>query len=127
MVDETRTAALAVLGLPRHASHLDVVRAYRRLAKLTHPDLAGPTSQDAGERFAVITDAYHALTTAPPTPPAPTPAAPTPPAPTPAATRAARPVSTQPRTTQVSWSVQPPIVAGPVTIAPIPDASVRRR
>ena len=34
----TRSAALALLGLPGDASPRDITQAYRRLAKATHPD-----------------------------------------------------------------------------------------
>jgi hypothetical protein len=74
-VDPYRT-----LGLPRGAALPDVKRAYRRLAKLHHPDSAGPT---ALPRFLAIQAAYDAITglsaaghapqrpaTARPTPPA---------------------------------------------------------
>jgi len=74
-VDPYRT-----LGLPRDAPLLDVKRAYRRLAKLHHPDSAGPA---ALPRFLAIHAAYEAITglsatghapqrpaTARPTPPA---------------------------------------------------------
>lgn len=49
--------ACAVLGLPPEATRADIVRAYRRLARLTHPDssasVAGP------EQFRLVTDAYR--------------------------------------------------------------------
>jgi hypothetical protein len=112
-----RAAALAVLGLSAQASSLDVVRAYRRLAKLTHPDVAGP-SLDVRNRFAAITDAYHALSAAPPVPPS---------TPAPAAAPAPAGRTTQPRPAPPAWAVEPPIVAGPVTITPIPRPPRRPR
>jgi hypothetical protein len=61
-----RSAALAVLGLPDQASPRDVTRAYRRLARTTHPDLSD--AADAAGRFDSLTTAYRrALETAPTT------------------------------------------------------------
>ena len=37
----TRSVALALLGLPGDASPREITRAYRRLAKATHPDRTG--------------------------------------------------------------------------------------
>src|SRR6188472_3995176 len=71
MTDATklpRSAALAVLGLSRHASAREVTAAYRRLAKITHPDVTDPADQDAGRRFAALTEAYRALTSMPSAP-----------------------------------------------------------
>lgn len=45
-----------VLGLPEGAEMQEVKKAYRRLAKETHPDLGGD-----GERFKEINDAYTAI------------------------------------------------------------------
>jgi hypothetical protein len=50
-------AALAVLGLAEGADRAAVTRAYRRLAKATHPDRSD--APDAPSRFAAITAAYH--------------------------------------------------------------------
>jgi hypothetical protein len=50
-------AALAVLGLAEGADRGAVTRAYRRLARLTHPDRS--EAPDAAARFAAITAAYH--------------------------------------------------------------------
>lgn len=54
-----------MLGLPRSASLPEVKRAYRRLAKANHPDVAGPA---ALPRFLAIQAAYQQLagTAAPP-------------------------------------------------------------
>src|SRR6188472_1459629 len=71
MTDATklpRSAALAVLGLSRHASAREITAAYRRLAKATHPDVTGPADHDAGRRFAALTEAYRALTSISPDP-----------------------------------------------------------
>lgn len=58
-------AALGVLGLPAGATPEQITRAYRRLARATHPDVVGDTDPAAGDRFAVISDAYHSLASAP--------------------------------------------------------------
>ncbi len=114
----TRAEALAVLGLPATASPADVIRAYRRLAKSSHPDVTGRTDPTAGQEFASLTEAYDVLT-GPPAPPersataplherGPAEAQPTTP---PRQPRPQRPGPT-------GWSGRPPIVAGPVTITP---------
>ena len=125
----TRSAALALLGLPGDASPRDITQAYRRLAKATHPDrvrapapaaMADPATSDAPQRFALLADAYHALASPPATsPPEITPSdrttAPGPsttPGPVPVAVRVRRPPG-EPRE-------RPPIVAGPVRITPSP-------
>jgi len=48
------------LGLTAGASKEDIRKAYRKLAKLYHPDTAGDNPQSA-ERFKKITEAYHVL------------------------------------------------------------------
>ena len=111
-----RSAALAMLGLTARASAREVTRAYRRLAKTTHPDIAGPSDHDATRRFAALTDAYHLLTPTPATPPEPVP----PPPPVPPPLR--RPISVR-----VRFAQQPPIVAGPVRVtSPDPAPTARR-
>ena len=52
-----RTPGASALGLEPGASRGDIVRAYRRLALLTHPDVSGHPA--APQRFAALTDAYH--------------------------------------------------------------------
>lgn len=47
------------LGLPPGATLIEVKRAYRRLAKINHPDVAG---EAAVPRFLAIREAYEALT-----------------------------------------------------------------
>ena len=107
-----RGAALTVLGLSESATAADVTQAYRRLAKVTHPDAAGPADRDAARRFSALTDAYRSLTTPPPRGSKAQPARP----PTPAA----RPVRVRVRTPSTDEPGRPPIVAGPVRITPPP-------
>jgi hypothetical protein len=58
--DAARLAALAALGLGPDAKARDIISAYRQLARLSHPDMAGqPVS---GHDFAAISAAYHFLT-----------------------------------------------------------------
>ncbi len=49
----------AVLQIPENSSHDDIQKAYRRLAKLYHPDVS--TATDAHEKFCEITEAYEFL------------------------------------------------------------------
>ena len=99
-----RAAALAVLGLPPEATSEQVTRAYRELARAAHPDATGRTDAQAGDRFAVISDAYHRLTGSPTEPPPATPLR--------RQTRAPR--------RRPGPAPQPPIVAGPVVFTPWP-------
>lgn len=46
-----------VLGVRRQASPEEIVRAYRRAARLTHPD--GGRSGAGSERFRAVSDAYE--------------------------------------------------------------------
>lgn len=111
MTDPTadpRAAALAILGLTESATAHQVTQAYRRLAKTSHPDVAGPDGHDAARRFAQLAEAYHALTASPATPPAAAP---------------------QPHRDPIPVTVRftrPPIIAGPVRITPSPAATSRR-
>ncbi|PVG83626.1 hypothetical protein DDE18_04660 [Nocardioides gansuensis] len=62
----TLKAALALLGLDEGADRDAVIRAYRRLARTTHPDLSD--AADAAGKFDSLTAAYRrALDTAPTT------------------------------------------------------------
>jgi DnaJ domain len=106
-----RRAALTVLGLADSATAADVTQAYRRLAKLTHPDTAGRTDRDAARRFSALTDAYRSLTTPPSAGPQSSPVK----APSPAG----RPVTVRVRPVRDEEPGQPPIVAGPVRITPL--------
>lgn len=53
-------SAYAILGVQPEASHGDVRRAYRRLAKEAHPDLHGNTDE-ANRRWVEIQLAYEIL------------------------------------------------------------------
>lgn len=69
-----------ILGLAPDATRDDVRRAYRRLARMYHPD-SNPGDERAGKRFRMIQRAYRTLSdpslavpeTTPDTPPAPAP------------------------------------------------------
>jgi curved DNA-binding protein CbpA len=56
-----RLAALAALGLGPEAKAADIVSAYRRLARRSHPDMASGGSVSEHD-FAAISEAYHLLT-----------------------------------------------------------------
>lgn len=59
-----RSGPRAVLGVPEDATHDEIRRAFRRLAKRFHPDHAsqsGLTSEAAAERFRAVRAAYEAL------------------------------------------------------------------
>lgn len=49
--------ALEVLGIPADSDHEQATHAYRRLARVTHPDRSA--APDAAERFATVTAAYR--------------------------------------------------------------------
>ncbi len=49
-----------VLGLGRQASTPEISRAYRRAARVTHPDRS-PAGAASAERFQAISDAYETL------------------------------------------------------------------
>ncbi|HJQ49793.1 MAG TPA: J domain-containing protein [Gaiellaceae bacterium] len=58
MTSRERRDPYIVLGVPRQASGEEIARAYRRAARVSHPD-----SGDAGsaERFQAVSDAYDVL------------------------------------------------------------------
>jgi hypothetical protein len=135
-VMSARMAALALLGLPERATAPQVTRAYRRLAKSTHPDVTGPLDRDAASRFAALTAAYRLLLDAssspqsspqsssgqsssrrssPPQSPSPQSARPSPSEPR----RPRGPVPVPIRVTR------PTISVGPVRISPLPPRSRR--
>jgi hypothetical protein len=121
----TRSAALALLGLPRDASPREITRAYRRLAKATHPDrtsapavadLTDPAASDQ-QAFARLADAYHALASIPETSPPEAPPSGRAPTPDPS-TRRGVSVPVRVRRAPEEPPERPPIVAGPVHITP---------
>lgn len=57
-----RTAALALLELSDGASPAQILAAYRRLARKTHPDATGRTDPAASQDFAALHDAFELLT-----------------------------------------------------------------
>ena len=130
----TRPAALALLGLAGDASPRDITHAYRRLAKATHPDrlstlpaptMADPATSDSPPRFALLAEAYHALTSTPETarrdtcPPGRTP----PPNPTTSPGAVSIPVRfKRPPGEPLE---RPPIVAGPVHVTPAPPPATK--
>src|SRR3954469_17914863 len=64
LVDEL-AEAWGLLGIPPGIEQATVSRAYRRLARATHPDVS--TAADAAQRFADMTAAYRlAFAAAPP-------------------------------------------------------------
>src|SRR2546423_2057909 len=54
----------AVLGLQKGATEKEITRAYRKLAKVHHPD-ANAGNKDAEERFKEVSAAYDVLGDAP--------------------------------------------------------------
>jgi hypothetical protein len=58
-MDRRRVDAFRVLGIPTDSDPDAVVRAYRRLARVTHPDLSN--DPDAAECFATVAAAYQLL------------------------------------------------------------------
>jgi len=117
-IDPTaRTAALAVLGLPPGATAAQVLDAYRRLVRATHPDVTGRTDSAATREFAAIHDAYELLAGQP---------APDRPEPSPNrqpddGTGRSRERASRPRTATRAFPGRPPIVAGPVIVTPLPE------
>ena len=53
-----------LLGVSRDASHAEIKRAFRRLARELHPDVSD--DPDAGPRFRAVAEAYVAERTPPP-------------------------------------------------------------
>ncbi len=106
-----RTEAFRVLGVPTGSDQRTVSRAYRRLARETHPDLSGDPA--AADRFAALATAF-AVASEPVPGPATT--APTP-RPRQDPTAAQRPQRRPASDGQPSdlWE-RPLIVAGPVVV-----------
>jgi curved DNA-binding protein CbpA len=61
-VATARSAALDLLGLPEHPGPAQILAAYRRLARATHPDATGRTDPAAGQGFVELHDAFELLT-----------------------------------------------------------------
>ncbi len=129
----SRTNALAVLGLSGHPSRAQITAAYRRLAQATHPDAIGTGNEQAADQFSTINEAYHRLTdgdraavseqtSAPNHHAVPQPGIFRPPEPKPTTGRAAAKTLRGHIPRDLS---QLPIVAGPVVIIPPPDDADR--
>lgn len=56
-MDISRRAAFRLLGIPAGSDPEAVVHAYRRLARVTHPDVSA--DPEAADRFATLTAAYR--------------------------------------------------------------------
>ena len=115
-----RAAALRLLGLPQSATGPQIVHAYRRLVRATHPDATGRTDPTTAQQFAAIHDAYQLLTQparheeSGPLEPSPTGQ------PGEGADEARAPAPRPPMTAR-AHPARPPIVAGPVVVAPLPE------
>ncbi|GAA3649798.1 hypothetical protein GCM10022237_06900 [Nocardioides ginsengisoli] len=100
-----RAEAFRVLGVPAGSDVATVARAYRRLARTTHPDVS--SDPDAAGRFAALAAAF-ALASEPEIS---------------RPERPREPVDVRAtRTRERPWR-QPPIVAGPVVVRPYVSAS----
>lgn len=121
-MDRQLDEALEVLGIPAGSDRDTVNNAYRRLARVTHPDVS--SEPDAAERFATVTAAYRLVSDSdrpsahPRSGPAsgPSESAPHRPAPPPPSVGNLRDLVGDWPT--ASYGDRPPIVAGPVIIRP---------
>jgi curved DNA-binding protein CbpA len=110
--DPDRVAALAALGLEVGASAQDILSAYRRLARASHPDTA--PGEFPNSEFARVNAAYRYLTTSGP------------PAGGPSSVHQPPDVSPDLGSPSPEWDAQyrwpdePQVVAGPVIIRPLP-------
>ena len=102
----TVRAALTILGLPPHADRDAVHRAYRQLARRTHPDVS--SQAEAATRFDRLTAAYRLAYDAAPLPGAP---------------RRTPGHQAPPDTAPSLWR-QPDIIAGPGRVRPLPRPGV---
>lgn len=112
--DAGRLAALAALGLGEDASAHEILSAYRRLARASHPDTArgDPSETD----FARVHAAYRYLTTRGGQP------AGEPSTHDKLAAPGSDPASAAARSDeQYRWPDEPQVVAGPVIIRPLPQ------
>lgn len=111
---QSRSAALARLGLSADASRDEIVSAFRRLARRTHPDVA-ESSDTRPDDFSAVADAYRLLADDPA------------PEDTVGEVASAAPPAQRPTNRPFSshaWrsagsAKPPPIVAGPVYVAPL--------
>jgi DnaJ domain len=115
--DPDRVAALSALGLSPDATPQEILSAYRRLARSSHPDTA-EAGVDAAE-FARISDAYRLLSRSSSQLPAVEELEPD---------VATGPVHSLPRDAGDAWATDyrvdnPPLVAGPVIVRPLPPES----
>ncbi len=112
----SRVAAFAILGLSGDATHDQISRAYRRMAREVHPDRCA--APDAARRFGELREAYQqALRPEPADAAASVPAS----APAPAPEGTAKPPRPGPArrlATDLPPTRRPDIVAGPVLIEP---------
>jgi curved DNA-binding protein CbpA len=121
-MDRQLDEALKVLGIPAGSDRDTVNNAYRRLARVTHPDIS--SEPDAAERFATVAAAYRLVSASnrPAAHPRSVPAsgssesAPHRPAPPPPSVDNLRDLVGD--WTTASYGNRPPIVAGPVVIRP---------
>jgi curved DNA-binding protein CbpA len=121
-MDKQIDAALKVLGIPAGSDRDTVNNAYRRLARVTHPDVS--PEPDAAERFATVTAAYR-LVSASSLPTAHSEAG-SGRAPGSSESSLRRPAPAPRDRLLLAWSPllaassghRPPIVAGPVTLRP---------
>jgi curved DNA-binding protein CbpA len=60
-LETRRLQAFRLLGIPADSDRATVTHAYRRLARVTHPDVS--RDPQAAHRFAVLTRAYRLLVT----------------------------------------------------------------
>lgn len=64
-MDQDRIEAFRVLGIPTDSAQDAVAHAYRRLARMTHPDVSSDLG--AADRFAEVAAAYRLLSADPTT------------------------------------------------------------
>ena len=112
-----RTAALRLLGLPASATEPQIVHAYRRLVRATHPDATGRADPCAAQEFVAIHDAYRLLTQPGQDPVEPVKGS----RPQGPGDKSATPAEQPPRAPG-RWAPRsrPPIIAGPVLVTPLP-------
>jgi hypothetical protein len=110
--DFDRLAALAALGLAEGASPQEILSAYRRLARSSHPDTAEGAA--AKSDFAQVNAAYRYLTTTTEAPRSESSTA------AEAASQGGDPPAPGAWEEQYRWPDEAQVVAGPVIIRPLP-------